>query len=582
MVLSRHMVSFALGACLSILALPACKDGAASPAEVRDQKSSQDVSRTDQARQDAPPADVPDVQEDPCPPLLNPDAARWYHGGLGYEIFVRSFADSDGDGIGDLNGIRQHLDYLNDGNPETSTDLGVTWIWLTPIFASPSYHGYDATDYRTVNPQYGTMQDLKDLVQACHDRGIRVILDLVMNHVSKDHPWFQAALNTGGATREWFVWSDTQLPWTQPWGNSPVWHKAGNSYYYGIFWSGMPDLNYKNPAVKAEMLDVARYWVKQAAIDGYRLDAVRYLFETGPKEGQQDVPETLAYWKEFATALLSEFPELMLVGEAWASNSIAALYRVNGEGLNMTFDFDLMEALVAGIGAEDSTDIEGVFCRFPTQFPPSSSEVSFLSNHDLTRIFTRFKGNMAAMKLAAALLFTLPGTPMIYYGDELGQSNGAMQMDEHKRLPMQWDDTANAGFTTGSPWQKPAADFATVNVKAQDGTPDSLLNWYRKLALLRRSTPALNQGGFLRLTATSPTTPNVWAFLRTSADQAVKPALVVVNFSANPALNVSVTLPEGTPAPASMLWPTTSTLPAPTDSVLLIGDLAAQSLIVAQ
>ncbi len=572
-------------AALFLIPLSSCKDGTASPAEEKDLRSSDTAHKPDSSRQDLA-GDLDVTQADNCPPLGAPDSAKWFHGGVGYEIFVRSFADSNGDGIGDLKGITQKLDYLNDGNPETTTDLGVTWIWLTPIFASPSYHGYDTVDYRAINPAFGTQQDLKDLVDACHQRGIKVILDLVMNHVGKEHPWFKEAQDPTSPKRDWFVWSDTAKDWTQPWSNSPVWHKAGNAWYYAVFWSGMPDLNYRNEAVKTEMMDVARYWIQQTSIDGYRLDAVRYLYESGPKEGQQDIPETLAYWKEFASTLLKDYPQLMLVGEAWASNSIAALYRVDGQGLNMTFDFDLMEALLAGIQAEEPVDIEGVFCRYPGQFPAGSSEVSFLSNHDLTRVFTRLKGSLPGMNLAAFLLMTLPGTPMIYYGDEIGLSNGALPKDEHKRLPMQWDGTANAGFTTGTPWQKPNTDYTTVNVQAQSADSGSLLNWYRQLSALRQAHPALNQGGFVRLTATSATTQSLWAFMRTAPSAQTQPLYVVVNFSSNPALNVTLTLPslpplpDAAPVPTTFVWPEAKPLVPGQGRTINLGDIPGQSGVV--
>jgi glycosidase len=322
--------------------------------------------------------------------------------------------------------------------------------------------------------------------------------------------------------------------------------------------------------------------MKETGIDGYRLDAVRYLVETGPKEGQQDTPGTLEYWREFASGVLASYPEAMLLGEAWASNSIISAYRKDGKGLNISFDFDLMESIVAGVLAEEPADLEGVLCRLPGQFPSGSSEVTFLSNHDLTRVFSRLKAGASAMKFAAALLFTLPGTPMVYYGDEIGMQNGPLPKDEHKRLPMQWDATANAGFSTGTPWQKPAADYPEVNVQAQAAQSDSLLSWYRSLIALRRSTPALDAGGFQLVQAKSATTPLVWAFVRYLGQQQV---YVVANFSNNPAVNVTVEFQAGGAAPgqresaATLVPPGDAVVPA-TPPGYSVGDVPAQSIVV--
>jgi alpha-amylase len=208
-------------------------------------------------------------------------SASWWNATTWYEIFVRSFKDSDGDGIGDFQGIISQLDYLNDGNPDTTTDLGITGIWLMPIMPSPSYHGYDITDYLAVNPDYGTMQDFKALLEACHARGIRVIIDFVVNHTSSEHPWFQAALKGDPTYKDYYVWQKKDPATNGPWGQDP-WHKGtNNEYYYGAFWGGMPDLNYHNPKVIEEVYAVSDYWVKEVGVDGFRIDAARYLFEEG-------------------------------------------------------------------------------------------------------------------------------------------------------------------------------------------------------------------------------------------------------------------------------------------------------------
>ena len=214
----------------------------------------------------------------------------WWDDAVFYEIFVRSFYDSDGDGIGDLRGIIEKLDYLNDGNPNTTNDLGVTGLWLMPIFPSPSYHGYDVTDYRDINPDYGTMADFRALVEAAHARGIKVIIDFVGNHTSDQHPWFQSsAANT--AKRDWYLWNTFKPDYRGPWGQE-VWHERNNNYYYGIFWGGMPDLNYNTPAVTNEIKDIVRYWYNDIGVDGFRIDAVKHWIEGKPARNTPATPST--------------------------------------------------------------------------------------------------------------------------------------------------------------------------------------------------------------------------------------------------------------------------------------------------
>ena len=203
----------------------------------------------------------------------------WWNNVVFYEIFVRSFKDSNGDGIGDFRGIIEKLDYLNDGDPETNTDLGISGIWLMPIFPSPSYHGYDVTDYQAVNPDYGTLQDFQDLVEACHERGIRVIIDFVVNHTSSEHPWFLSAKDKASEYRNWYVWSDVMPSQKGPWGQN-AWYQSNGSFYYAPFWSGMPDLNYKEPKVTEAMYDATKFWLDMG-VDGFRVDAARYLVEDG-------------------------------------------------------------------------------------------------------------------------------------------------------------------------------------------------------------------------------------------------------------------------------------------------------------
>ncbi len=518
------------------------------------------------------------VPEELCVPIPPRSTASWYHQAVGYEIFVRSFYDSDGDGIGDLRGILEKLDYINDGDPESLTDLGATLLWLMPTFPSPSYHGYDVTDYRGVHPEYGTAEDLKALLAACEERGIRVLLDLVLNHSSSEHPWFAESRTPGSAYRDWYVWSESPREWHRPWGGkASTWHEAeGGGYYYGIFWGGMPDLNYTNEAVRNEMVDVARYWLDEFGIAGFRLDAVRYIVETGP-DGLQDTPETMAWWKEFAGAIAESHPDALLLGEAWASNQVAAQYHAGGQGLQLTFDFDLMESVVAGLLAEEPADIERVLCRFAPTFPEGAGDATFLSNHDLVRLASRLKERPELYRLAAELLFTLPGLPMVYYGQEIGMTNGPTLADEHKRLPMQWDATPQAGFTAGTPWKAVNGNHATVNVAAQTADGTSLLSLYRTLIRLRQGHPALATGGFVPLPATSKTAYDVWGFSRHDGSERLA---VFVNFGEATALDARLTLPQGVYAGATRHYPA-STVPAEVNGTTLqVGDVPPYSLTI--
>ena len=253
-------------------------------------------------------------------PVQNPPPAptSWWNGAVFYEVFVRSFADSSSgplanDGIGDLQGLVEKLDYLNDGDPSTTDDLGVTGLWLMPVMSSPSYHGYDITDYYTVNQEYGTNDDFKRLVIEAHQRGIKVIIDLVLNHTSSEHPWFiEARDNPGSDRRNWYIWSQDKPNYLGPWGEE-VWHPSPSGYYYGIFWSGMPDLNLKNPQVTAEMENVARFWLEDAGVDGFRLDGARHLIEEGSI--QENTPETHAWWKNFRTVYKGSNPQALAVGD---------------------------------------------------------------------------------------------------------------------------------------------------------------------------------------------------------------------------------------------------------------------------
>ena len=258
-----------------------------------------------------------------CTPATTPEAHDW-NDRTWYEVFVRSFADSDGDGIGDLRGLTSKLDYLNDGDPATTDDLGIGGLWLMPIAEAASYHGYDVTDYEAVEHDYGTREDLDAFLAAAHERGIKVIVDLVLNHSSVDHPWFRASAAGEDDKRDWYLWEDDKPSWLGPDGQL-VWHERDDDFYYGVFWEGMPDLNLRNDAVTAELEDVARFWLTDVGVDGFRLDAAKHLIEDGP-DAQTNTPETKAWLTGFKAAADAARPDAMLIGEVWDPASIAGAY----------------------------------------------------------------------------------------------------------------------------------------------------------------------------------------------------------------------------------------------------------------
>jgi len=453
----------------------------------------------------------------------------WARGAVFYEIFVRSFADSDGDGIGDLRGLTARLDYLNDGDPETDGDLGVEGIWLMPIFESPSYHGYDTVDYYRVDRDYGTEEDLRVLLREAHARGIRVIVDLMINHTSAQHPWFvESAESAESPRRDWYVWRSSDPGWTQPWGGSnPTWHEKNGFYYYGLFWGGMPDLNLRNPAVRTEVEHIAEHWL-EFGLDGLRLDAARHLIEVGDGAGQSDSEETLAFWKEFTGSVRSIRPGALPVGEVWSDTpTIARYYRA---GLPMCFDFPLATAILETVRFQDAEPLDSTLEQIRDQYPARALDGTFLTNHDMKRLASELDDEPGPMRSAAALLLTLPGTPFLYYGEEVGLLNGPGDADEYKRTPMPWNDTDGGGFTDGKQWFAFAPGRATANVAAQGSDPGSLLSWYRELIHLRATSPALRDGD-LEFVESPRKVDSVVVFLRRSPGPDPETVLVAHNLS---------------------------------------------------
>lgn len=472
------------------------------------------------------------------PPVRAASAApEWWNGAVVYEVFVRSFRDSNGDGKGDLAGLVEKLDYLNDGNPASTMSLGVDAIWLMPIYPSPSYHGYDVMDYQGVNADYGALADLDTLVAEAHRRGIKVILDFVPNHSSSQHPWFQdAAASPASAHRDWYVWRPSDPGWTQPWSpcgtGNPTWHPLNGAWFYGVFWSGMPDLNWRNSSVRDAMKAAAAFWLGHG-VDGFRLDAVRHLVENGACAGQVDQPETHAALKEFAAAVRAIRPDAALAGEAWTTTSAIATYYGStatvpgGDELPLNFDFPLSDATVQGVKAGDASAIVSTLLAEQQVYPQGAAAARFLTNHDEVRAATQL-GGTARAATAAAVLLTLPGSPFLYYGEELGMQNGATTCsgDVCKRTPMAWDASATGGFTSGTPWTGLAPGAATANVAAETADAASLLSRYRALLRARKASPALLHGDATPLTSGNPA---VLAFLRSGGGETV---LVVHNLGA--------------------------------------------------
>jgi alpha-amylase len=451
----------------------------------------------------------------------------WARGAVFYEVFVRSFADSNGDGIGDLQGLTAKLDYLNDGRPATDGDLGVDALWLMPVFDSPSYHGYDTVDYEKIEPDYGTGRDFDRFLAAAHRRGIRVILDFVMNHSSSQHPWFiDSASSPASAHRDWYVWRADDPGWTQPWGGvNHTWHEKNGAFYYGIFWGGMPDLNFSTPAVRAEIERLAALWLARG-VDGFRLDATRHLFANGPGELQNDQPETHAFLKEFSASVRREKPQAVLVGENWTTTDKIATYfgstaKVKGgDELPMSFNFPLSEAIIEAVDRCEAGGIAAKLEEMARLYPKGIIDAPFLTNHDMPRLASILGDDPAKLRSAAAILLTLPGAPFLYYGEEIGLQNGPERNDESKRTPMPWDASAGGGFTTGQPWYGFAAGKQTANVAAEAADPGSLLSHYRRLIRLRHASPALRKGTLTLLGPGDRGAP-VLAFLRATPQEQV-------------------------------------------------------------
>ncbi len=492
--------------------------------------------------------------------------ADWYKDAVIYELRVRSFYDSNGDGIGDLRGLIQKLDYLR--------DLGVSALWLLPLYPSPLRDdGYDIADYFAVHPSVGTLDDFRELLEQAHARGLKVITELVLNHTSDQHPWFERARRApaGSPERDFYVWSDDPNKWSeariifQDYETSNwTWDPVAKQYFWHRFFSHQPDLNFDNPEVQAAMLEVVDFWFS-LGVDGMRLDAVPYLFE---REGTtcENLPETHAYLRSLRAHVDRTFSGRMLLAEANQWPEDAALYFGSGDECHMAFHFPIMPRLFMALRMEDSYPIGDILEQTPS-IPDSCQWAIFLRNHDeltlemvtdeerdymvdryasdrQTRINLGIRRRLAPLlendrrriEVMNLLLLSLPGTPVLYYGDEIGMGDNAYLGDrDGVRTPMQWSPDRNGGFSRSNPQRlilptitDPSYHFESVNVELQEQSPSSLLWWTKRMIALRKQHPAFGRGS-LRMLA--PENRKVLAFLREHQGSTL---LVVVNLSRHP------------------------------------------------
>ncbi|WP_460893056.1 alpha-amylase family glycosyl hydrolase [Rufibacter soli] len=456
-------------------------------------------------------------------------ASQWPRG-ITYEIFVQSFADSNGDGIGDIKGMTSKLDYLK--------ELGVEGVWLMPINPSPSYHKYDVTDYYGIHPDYGTLADFKVFLQEAHKRNIKVVMDLVINHSSSQHPWFKEALkNPNSPYSDYYVWTHKSDPQTQHEGrptgadsdNTRHWHKVeGSDYlYYGYFYEGMPDLNFDSPKLRDEIFKIGRFWLTEMGVDGFRLDAARHIF---PDERPFD---NHRWWEYFRSEMVKAKKDAYLVGEVWAPTDIVAPYI---KGLPALFNFemswDILKALNQGKG-DSLANKHAKITNFYHSVNSAFIDATILSNHDQNRIMSELGGDKSKAKIAAALLLTLPGSPYLYYGEELGMTG--KKPDPNIREPFLWDAASKDKSRTK--WMKPvfSTEKTVAPAAAQIKDKNSLYNHYKAFISLRNRSQALTYGN---IEPVSLNEPAVSAFLRTHENQSL---LVLHNLSN---AEVTVALPS--------------------------------------
>jgi glycosidase len=402
-----------------------------------------------------------------------------------------------------------------------------------PIAESPSYHGYDVTDYRRIEADYGTAEDFQALMAAAHERGIAVVVDLVLNHTSILHPWFQDARTPGTEHDDWYVWSNAAPDVTGP-GGLGVWHRDGDRWYYGYFWEGMPDLNVANPEVTTELHDIARFWIEEMAVDGFRLDAARHLIEDGAE--LENTPATFEWLEAFRSSVKAVDADALVLGEVWDATSTAARYISEGS-LDLVFEFGLASAFLGSVRLGDADTIANVQAEVSAAYP-DGGYATFLTNHDQNRTMDVLGRDRAAAGLAAGLLLTDPGVPFIYYGEELGLRG--RKPDEEIRTPLPWTtDGPGYGFTTSEPWEALAPDAEASSVSLQTDDPTSLLSTYRALIRLRADHTALRTG---ELTPIDAAPRGVYAFLRSDGTETIA---ILANLGDEPVDGVALNLADG-------------------------------------
>ena len=424
---------------------------------------------------------------------MNPSTSSPNHwpNGVTYEIFVQSFADSNGDGIGDINGLAQKLDYL--------VELGIDAIWLMPIHPSPSYHKYDVTDYYGIHPDYGTMDDFKRFLKEAHQKNLKVVIDLVINHTSHKHPWFvESKKGSDNPYREFYIWRDyeevkdeiAKKTITLDSDNITQWHENPDDTerYYGFFWWEMPDLNYDSPKVREEIYKVGRYWLEEIGVDGFRLDAAGHIYPDDRKE------DAYAFWEEFRGEMQKVKPDVYLVGEIWGKPEKLAPYL---NGLPSLFNFSLSEAITQTLqGKKEKPILQSLINTLEAYeaVNPEFIDATILSNHDQNRIMSELDGDIAKAKMAASLLFTLPGSPYLYYGEEIGMMG--KKPDEQIREPFIWDEPGKDPLQTN--WEELVYNGpdSIQSLAQQKEDSQSLFNHYKNLIQLRKAFPALREGNF--------------------------------------------------------------------------------------
>ncbi|HEY9898463.1 MAG TPA: maltose alpha-D-glucosyltransferase [Pantanalinema sp.] len=490
------------------------------------------------------------------------NASQWYKDAVFYEVSIRTFQDGNGDGLGDFVGLTSRLDYIK--------ELGVDCIWILPMYPSPLRDdGYDISDYKGIHPDLGTLDDFKRFLQEAKRRGLRVIADLVLNHTSSDHPWFQEARKgPDNPYHDYYVWSDddrkyagTRIIFTDTEKSNWTWDESARRYYWHRFFSHQPDLNYENPRVRQEMLDVFTFWMDMG-LDGFRADAIPYLFE---EEGtsSENLPRTHQYLKELRAYMDAHYPEAIMLGEANQWPDDVRAYFGDGDELQISFHFPVMPRMYMALKKESREPLEWILGKTP-DIPPDCQWATFLRNHDeLTlemvtdeeraymyrvyapeprmkinvgirrRLWPLVDGDRRQVEVLHSLLLSLPGSPVLYYGDEIGMGDNIHLPDRFGvRTPMQWDDSRNAGFSTARPSElylsvitDPVYHYLAVSVQNAQAVPTSFYHWLRRLLAVRKRFRAFGRGS---IRFVHPEARQVFAYVRDFEGEAV---LVVNNLS---------------------------------------------------